>query len=90
MTAPNERQAIVLDVLRSDPARGFDGDELEALTGLKHIGASAHALVDRGLAVDFVGGVGPVRTFWQLAPTGRSAYREAADGPDGDAFAGLS
>lgn len=61
----NAAQGSILEVLLSDPDRGFDGDELERRTGLKYVGASADWLVRHGYAEVFVGGVGLAHTYWQ-------------------------
>lgn len=62
------RQKELLSILRSEP-RGFDRDELARRldTSVEGVGQTAASLVRRGLAVRFVGGVGPQRVHWQAA-----------------------
>lgn len=69
MSALTGKQRAVLDVLLSEPRRGFDLEEIARRADTSPEGAArtASSLAKHGFAVRFVGGVGPQRVHYQSA-----------------------
>jgi DNA-binding IscR family transcriptional regulator len=73
MTRLTPKQRAMLDLLRTEPDRGFDLIELCHRLDVPWQGASrtGSSLTRRGLAVSFLGGVGGWRVHYQSAEVDR-------------------